>query len=320
MMMRINRRRLMAIASGGAVFGQQAAPPVRGKGPLVWLDMDQKELDDAYTQSVYAPNARQVASRYAASSEITRQRIGPPHRFAYGPTQAEGLDVYPTARANAPVFVFVHGGAWQNVLVKDYAFPAEVFVRAGAHYVVLDFVNVDDVNGSLTPMVDQVRQALAWLYRNARSFGGDASRLYLAGHSSGAHLAGAALVTDWRKEFSLPSDVVKGALCCSGMYDLKPVRLSVRGSYIKFTDEMEQALSPQRHVENLACPVTLACGTLETPEFQRQTRDFAAAVKAAGKPVRLLIGKGYNHFEILETLGNPYGLLGRAALELMNLA
>jgi arylformamidase len=66
--------------------------------------------------------------------------------------------------------------------------------------------------------------------------------------------------------------------------------------------------------------VIVAYGTLETPEFQRQSRDFAAAVKAAGKPVELLVGANYNHFEIIETLGNPYGLLGRAVLEQMKLA
>jgi arylformamidase len=107
---------------------------------------------------------------------------------------------------------------------------------------------------------------------------------------------------------------VKGTLCCSGLFDLKPVRLSARGSYVKFTDEMEQALSPQRHLDKLNAPVIVAYGTLETPEFQRQSRDFAAAVKAAGKPVQLLVGEGYNHFEIRETLANPYGLLGRAVL------
>ncbi len=113
------------------------------------------------------------------------------------------------------------------------------------------------------------------------------------------------LVTDWEKDFGLPKDVVKGALLCSGMYDLKPVRLSARSSYVKFTDEMEHALSAQRHLDKLNTPVILAYGTLETPEFQRQTRDFAAAVKAAGKPVQLLVADGYNHFEIIETIANP---------------
>ena len=63
----------------------------------------------------------------------------------------------------------------------------------------------------------------------------------------------------------------------------------------------------------------LAYGTLESPEFQRQGRDFAAALRAAGKPVELLVADGYNHFEIIETLTSPYGLLGRAVLEQMKL-
>src|ERR1700726_3903857 len=104
------------------------------------------------------------------------------------------------------------------------------------------------------------------------------------------------------------------------MYDLEPVRLSHRSTYVKFTDESEQELSAQRHLDRLACPLIVGYGTCETPEFQRQARDFAAAVKAAGKPVQLLVGEGYNHFEMLETLANPYGLLGRAALELMRIA
>src|SRR5262249_45999480 len=114
------------------------------------------------------------------------------------------------------------------------------------------------------------------------------------------------LTTDWRKEYNLAADLVKGGLCCSGLFDLKPVRLSFRSSYVKFTDEIEQALSPQRHLDRLNAPLVVAYGTLETPEFQRQSRDFAAAVKAAGKPVQLLVGEGYNHFEIPETLASPY--------------
>ena len=73
------------------------------------------------------------------------------------------------------------------------------------------------------------------------------------------------------------------------MYDLKPVRLSKRSSYIKFTDAMEEALSAQRHIDRLNCPVVLVHGTNETPEFQRQSRDFAAAVTAAGKPATLVV-------------------------------
>ena len=297
----------------------QAPAAARVKGPRVWLDLDQAELDAAYDQSAYAPNREQVLARNATNSEGARARLGPPRRYAYGPTPIEGLDVYATDRPHAPINVFIHGGAWRSGAAKNYAAPAELFVHAGAHYVALDFAAVQDAGGSLMPMADQVRRAVAWVYRNAHAFGGDAGRLYVSGSSSGAHLAAVVLTTDWPRDFDLPADIVKGGLCGSGMYDLKPVRLSARSRYVKFTDEIEEALSPQRHLDRLRAPVIVGYGTFETPEFQRQARDFAAAVEAAGKPVRLVVGEGYNHFEMFETLANPYGVLGRAVLEQMGL-
>jgi arylformamidase len=314
-----NRRTVLAGATLAATGGVALAQS-RQKGPLVWLDLDQQELDDAYDQSKYAANLAQIVKRYATNSEQVRARLGAPKRLAYGATPIEGLDLYPTRKQNGPVHVFIHGGAWRSGLARDSAYQAETFVHAGAHYVAVDFNNVLETKGDLASMADQVRRAVAWIYRNAASFGGDPNRIFLSGHSSGGHLAGVVLVTDWQKDFGLPKDVLKGGLVCSGMFDLKPVRLSARSSYVKFTDEVEHALSAQRHLAHLNCPVIVGYGTLETPEFQRQSRDFAAAVKAAGKPVELLVGEGYNHFEMPETLASPYGLLGRAALEQMKLA
>ena len=288
------------------------------KAPRVWLDLDQADLDAAYDQRVYAPNMEQILDRCRMNSESVRRRLGAPRRYAYGAASIEKLDVYPTGKAGAPVLVFIHGGAWRRGLARDYAFPAGLFVPAGVHYVVPDFAPVQDLGGSLMPVAEQVRNAVAWIYRNAVTFGGDPDRLYVSGFSSGGHLAGVVLTTDWIKGFNLPPDIVKGGLCCSGMFDLEPVRLSARSSYIRFTDEMEQALSPQRHLDMLSAPVIVAYGTLETPEFQRQSRDFAAAVKTSGKAVRLIVGEGYNHFEMLETLADPGGFLGRAALDMMN--
>jgi arylformamidase len=287
-------------------------------GPRVWLDLDQAELDAAYDQTVWAPNREELLKRYAERSEAVRARLGAPRRYAYGPSPVEGLDVYPTSRAGAPINIFIHGGAWRAGLARNYAFAAELFVRAGAHFVVPDFASVQDVDGSLLPMADQVRAAVVWVYRNAHRFGGDPERLYVSGHSSGAHLAGVVLTTDWRR-FDLPPDLVKGGLCSSGMYDLAPVRLSARSAYVKFTDEMVDALSPLRHLDRLIAPVVVGYGTRESPEFQRQARDFVAAVAAAGKPVRLVVGEGFNHFEMIETLGAPEGILGRAVLEQMRL-
>jgi len=193
-----------------------------------------------------------------------------------------------------------------------------MFVQRGAHFVVPDFVSVIDAGGSLLAMAEQVRNAIVWTYRNAERFGGDRARMFLSGHSSGAHLAGVALTTDW-KRLGLPADLVKGGVLLSGMYDLKPVRLSARSRYVHFDDATEEALSPQRHLDRLHAQLVVAYASLDSPEFQRQSRDFAAAVKASGKPIDLLVARGYNHFEAPETLANPYGLLGRAALAQMGL-
>jgi arylformamidase len=297
---------------------ERSATTTTDRGPLVWLDMDQKQLDDAYDQSVYAPNQPLPAARRKAASESVLKRM-PPVTRAYGPAEIEKLDIYRTERPNAPVEIYVHGGAWRNGTAKDFAFPAEMFVAAGAHYVVLDFVQVQDAGRSLLPMIEQVRRAVAWVYKNAASFGGDSQRIFIAGHSSGAHLAGVTLVTDWVNDYGLPADIIKGGLLVSGMYDLKPVRLSKRSQYVDFTDEIEEKLSSQRHIDKLHAPIVVAHGTQETPEFQRQARDFAAAVKAAGKSVELIIGEALNHFEMQESFGNPYGLAGRAALKQMGL-
>jgi arylformamidase len=289
------------------------------KGPPVFLNYDQAALDAAYDQAAYAPNREQLIERRIGDSGMARGRIGEPERIAYGSAEIEWLDIYRTGRTAAPVFVFIHGGAWRSGRAKDFAVPAEMFLAAGVHYIVPDFAWVQDVGGSLMVLADQVRRAVAWVYENIARFGGDPNRLYIGGHSSGGHLAAVALTTDWQHQFDLPANIIKGGICVSGMYDLEPVRLSARSRYVAFDDATVAELSPIRHLDQLLAPVIVAYGTCETPEFQRQNREFAAAVEAAGKPVRLLVGEHYNHFELPETLGNPYGLLGRAALELMDL-
>jgi len=289
------------------------------KGPLVFLDYDQAALDAAYDQAAYAPNREQLIERRISESAMARRRIGEPERIAYGPAEIERLDIYRSRRVPAPIFVFIHGGAWRSGRSKDFVVPAEMLLRAGAHYVVPEFAWVQDVSGNLMVLADQVRRAVAWVHENIARFGGDPNRLYIGGQSSGGHLAAVALTTDWQCQFGLPADIIKGGMCISGMYDLTPVRLSARSRYVEFDDATIASLSPIRHLDRLRAPLIVAYGTRETPEFQRQNREFAAAVEAAGKKVRLLVGEHYNHFELPETLGNPYGLLGRAALDLMGL-
>lgn len=294
-------------------------PPPHEKGPRVWMDMDQIDIDAAYDQRFYAPMGYQITKRIASVSDAVRARLGEPLRLSYGPSEIEKLDVYRARKPNAPIFIFIHGGSWLGGTARNHGYPAEMFVNAGANFIAIDFIQIKEAGGDLHAMAGQVRSVIAWVYKNAASFGADASRLYVGGRSSGAHLTGVALVTDWAKDYDVPADIVKGGVCSSGMYDLKPVRISKRSSFIEFTDEMEDAMSSQRHLDQLRAPVVVTYGTNETPEFQRQNRDFAAAVKAAGKSVELIEAPNYNHYEMGKSFGNPYGPSGRAALSLMKL-
>jgi len=207
---KITRRTMLGTAAAIAAVPAMAeecrvGPPPHHKGPLVFMDYDQVELDASYDQEVYEPLIGQVLKRLASNSEAVRARIGAPQRVAYGPTEIEKLDVYRTNHANAPIFVFIHGGNWLLGSAKDSGYPAEMFVNAWAHYVALDFNSVKEAGGDLSVIAAQVRRGIAWVYKNAASFGGDHDRVYIGGFSSGGHLCGVALVTDWQRQFSLPT-------------------------------------------------------------------------------------------------------------------
>jgi len=285
----------------------------------VFLDYDQAALDAAYDQINWAPNRDQLLARYATMSDAARGVLGQPSRLSYGEGKAESCDLYRASVTPAPVRIFIHGGAWRAGSARDAAYPAEMFVAAGAHFIAVEFDHIQDVAGDLRVLAGQVRRAVAWICRNAASFGGDPEGVYLAGHSSGAHLAAVALTTDW-SVFGLPRDCIKGGLLISGMYDLHPVRLSARARYVAFDDEVERDFSPIRHLAHLSAPLVVAYGSLESPEFQRQAQAFAAAVAQTAKPCRLVEAPGYNHFELVETVANPFGVLGREALAQMGLS
>lgn len=305
-----------APAAPSASAASASAP---ARGPLVWLDMDQEALDKAYNQAAYAANRQQMLDRYISRSDITRSLRGEPQREPYGPSDIEALDIYRVPQEGAPINIFIHGGAWKLGFARECGMFADLFNDAGAHLVVPDFTSVEQVGGDLFPMVEQVRRAIAWVFTHARSFGGDPNRIYLSGTSSGAHLAAVALTSDW-SDHGLPRDAFKGALLCSGIYDLEPVRRSARSAYVRITDEAVEKLSPQRNLHRLSTPLVVVYASLETPEFKRQSREFAEAVAKTGYLNELLYAEGYNHFEIHETLGDPYDVLGRAVLRQMGLS
>ncbi len=278
-------------------------------GEKIFLDYDEAGLDRAYDQRVWAPDADAIIARYGTASEAARRSLAW-RTHAYGSGARETFDVFPAGPASAPTAVFVHGGAWRALSKAESAFAAPALVAAGINFVALDFDAITEL--SLPGMVRQVRTAVAALHRDAPTLGIAPDRIHLIGHSSGAHLAAAALITG-----DIPPDAVRGAVLIGGIYDLVPVMLSARRTYVRLSPEETAALSPITHVERLACRLLIAHGALESPEFQRQSASFAAAARHAGRSVDTMVVVGASHFTAVEALADPGSPLFRAAIALM---
>ena len=312
--MPLTRRSALLLAGCSLSVAARAEAPV-------FLGYTREELDRAYDQARWAPDGAAILARYAADSAAVR-RAHPPRTERYGPGDAEALDIFVPAAparpgAGAPMLVFLHGGAWLRLTKEDVSAPAPTFLDRGGIWVAPGFASAHEV--TLADMAEQCRRALEWVVRNAGSFGGDPSRVFLAGHSSGAHLAAVLLTTDWRAR-GLPATPIRGALLMSGTYDLHPVMLSSRRSYLRATQADVAALSPLRHLDRLTSPVTVTWADQDSPEFKRQSGVFADALEGMG----LLAGRhvlfNTNHFEEPEQLNRPDSVCSRAALTMMSLA
>ncbi len=284
---------------------------MNGSAPAakVYLDYDQAALDRAYDQRAWAANAEDIIARYGSDSAAARRRLRW-RSLAYGAGARESFDLFPAAAARAPLAVFLHGGAWRSLSKADSSFAAAAFVAAGCHFIALDFDTLPAVR--LPEMAAQIGRALDWIRRHAEAIGGDRRRLWLIGHSSGAHLAATALAAP-----EAAADRVRGAVLVSGSYDLVPVMLSARSAYLKLDAAEVAALSPIRHAGRIRCPVLVACGTRESPEFERQSAAFAAALAAAGGRVETLTLAGANHFEAALDLARPDSPLFRRTIAMI---
>ena len=258
----------------------------------VFLEYDQKALDDQYEQRVWVPHADEIIKRYARASDVVRKKIGEPRVERYGPSAPETLDIYGSGKK---AFVFVHGGAWRRQTSREQAFPAEPIIAAGAAYVALNFENLPAV--TLPEMAAQVCRGLSWIEKNL------SKDIVVCGHSSGGHLTACALTK---------LDFVRKALVVSGVYDLLPVRLSARNNYVRLDERLENEYSPIRHAERIKAAVTVSWAEHDNAEFRRQSQAFATRL---GAPT--FVGEGFNHFDFLETLADARSPLGRAALNML---
>jgi arylformamidase len=270
----------------------------------IYRGYDQSGLDAQYNNRARFPNFTGHFEAWQRWSTATRAVLPGALDLAFGATPPERLDLFPAERAGAPIYVFIHGGYWYSLDKSHYSYVAEGMRPHGFATAVTNFGLAPDHD--MDEIVRQNRAALAWLWRNAAAHGGDPSRIYVAGHSAGGHLAAMLLATDW-PAFApdLPPAVVKGACAIGGIFDLEPIRLSFLNAKLRLTPAQVAAHSPLCCDYPGPAPLLLVVAADESAEFHRQSREMAAFWQARGYPVELVVPEGLDHFDVVNQLRDP---------------
>jgi arylformamidase len=277
-------------------------------GATVFGNYDRAGLDAQYNNRAKVPTFEAHIARWQSLGAQARTTLAPRLDVRYGGGERETVNVYPArGAAPAPVLVWIHGGYWMS-LTKDYNdFVASGFVPHGVAVVNVEYALMPGAR--MDTLVRQCRAAVAWAIANAASFGGDPSRVWVAGHSAGGHLtaAVAAAGSDRNAQPGDPAAVrPAGGFAFSGLHDLDPIRLC----YLNETLGMDEAEARRNAPLRMAPPRdgdwTLLVGGAEGPEYLRQSVDLAAAWGSDdARRVRVEVVAGADHFSIVGPLAEP---------------
>jgi arylformamidase len=276
---------------------------------------DQAEFDRQFNPRLTADDPDSVQPRRAALSEALRARRAHVLGLKYGEREREFVDVFPADAPDAPVLVYFHGGYWRTGSARENNYMAEPFVDAGACVAVVNYDLCPTV--SLATVVAQARTAIGWIAQNIGDHGGDASRLFLLGHSAGAHLVAMALADD---SGSVPHDAIIGAAVVAGIYDLDPVVRAAVNEEIGVKPEEVGPFSPLSHPPRVPLPLIVAVGLAESEEWVRQSRLYEDAAKAAGCDVARIDFPDGDHYRPLFDMIRADDPLRLAILARMGLA
>ncbi len=230
----------------------------------------------------------------------------------YGPGPRQVYDWYPARGedpASAPVLVFIHGGYWQARDKRDFCCVGAGPLAAGLHLVMAEYTLAP--RASVPEMVAEIGQLLDALSAHPVLGGqaGRGQRLVLSGHSAGGHLAA----------MHRGHGAVAGVLAISGLFDLEPIRRGALNDALGLDEAQVADCSPQSRV-GPGAPTVLAVGGAELPELQRQSREYAEALRESGQVTRLIELAGANHLSILAELESREGVLLAEALALVERA
>lgn len=213
--------------------------------------------------------------------------------IAYAPGARHGLDVYVPGKAQArPIIVFWYGGGWENGRKANYRFVGAALAKAGYVAVLPDYRLYPEVR--FPEFVDDGAQALAWVAQHATEIGGDPRRIYVAGHSAGAHLAAMLAYDPARLErVGLPRDTVRGCIGLSGPYVLNPNDATLNEIFrAPYTIADWQ---PVQRVRAGAPPALLLHGESDTVVEVAHARRMAQQLRSLGVGVSLRTYAGRGH-------------------------
>jgi arylformamidase len=287
----------------------------------VYRDYDSEALYAQYNNRAQVTEAELAVIKDDQNARSADYRANAAHKhldLAYGPHDREKLDIFLPAGDGAPIFAFIHGGYWQWNDKEGFEFLAKELNAAGAGFANIEYALCPSV--TIAELTDQCRRAIAFLWREAATYGYDANRIVVSGHSAGGHLTAMMQATDWPAfEGGLPMGVVAAGLPISGIYDLEPIRLTPLNDAVQMKPQDVAEVSPMFMPPTSAGESIIAFGGDEYDEFDRQASDIAAAWAKHGIATSTLNLPGRDHFTALSALAETDHDLFAAALKLLGL-
>jgi arylformamidase len=277
--------------------------------------------DRMYNNRALVPDFADHFAHWTNASAQARDALKPQVDVRYGDGLNETLDIFPAARADAPVVIFIHGGYWRSLDKSDHSFVAPALRDMGACVVVVNYALCPGTTEQPVTVPDialQMAKATAWVWRHIAAHGGDRRNISVIGHSAGGHLAAMLLACDWKKlGRDLPAGLLRKAMSISGLFDLDPVRktLFVQGD-LKLTPAHVRMASPAKWQRPGKGVLFTVVGGNESPEFLRHNRLIHQAWGPKTVPVCEEL-PGLNHFSVVTDLTRPGTRLNALALALI---
>ncbi|WP_170334700.1 alpha/beta hydrolase [Ruegeria arenilitoris] len=264
---------------------------------MLYRGFTQDELDQEYSpRSMIGGDLTPYVDSYAALSAQHRAQMKVKENLAYGDSPAQVLDFFPAKGAGAPLHVFIHGGYWQALSQRESAMMAPALIAAEQSFATLNYTLAPDAR--IGDMIEECRNALLWLAENAFNLGFDPSRVSLSGHSAGAQLVSMVMAGS-ADALARAGMRVRDVILISGVYDLEPISLTPVNDPLQLTPVEVNDLSPIRHVPRPGPRYHVTVAERDTPEFIRQSRDYAELLRKGGHSVGFDLKKGMQHFDII---------------------